>query len=61
MFSHINGNSQWENSNHNFCRKVSFLINPHYLFRGVGCIFGILYFKLNGIDAINKMNKQKLI
>jgi hypothetical protein len=34
MFPHINGNSQWENSNHNFYRKVSFLINPHYLFRG---------------------------
>jgi hypothetical protein len=52
--------SQWDNWNHIFCRKVSFLTAPHCQFRGVGqgmwsrpiCICCILYFKLNGIDAI---------
>ena len=28
--------SQWENWNHLFCRKVSFLTAPHCQFRGVG-------------------------
>jgi hypothetical protein len=28
--------SQWENLNHLFCRKVSFLSDPHCRFRGVG-------------------------
>jgi hypothetical protein len=28
--------SQCENLNHLFCRKVSFLTNPHRRFRGVG-------------------------
>jgi hypothetical protein len=28
--------SQCENWNHLFCRKVSFLTNPHCRFRGVG-------------------------
>jgi hypothetical protein len=28
--------SQWENLNHLFCRKVSFLTDPHCRFRGVG-------------------------
>ena len=27
---------QWENLNHLFCRKVSFLTAPHCHFRGVG-------------------------
>ena len=78
--------SQWENWNHLFCRKVSFLTAPHCQFRGVGqgikqtylyltvnfevyvqvwsrpiCICGILYFKLNGIDAVNEMTKPRNI
>jgi hypothetical protein len=28
--------SQWENLNYLFCRKVSFLTDPHCRFRGVG-------------------------
>jgi hypothetical protein len=28
--------SQWENWNHLFCRKVSFLTDPHSRIRGVG-------------------------
>ena len=28
--------SQWENLNHLFCRKVSFLTDPHCRFRGLG-------------------------
>jgi hypothetical protein len=28
--------SQWENWNHLFCLKVSFLTNPNCRFRGVG-------------------------
>ena len=28
--------SQWENWNHNFCRKVLFLTAPHCQFRGIG-------------------------
>ena len=28
--------SQWENLNHLFCRKVSFLTDPHCQIRGVG-------------------------
>ena len=36
MLLHINGNSQWENLNHSFCRKVLFLTAPHCQFRGIG-------------------------
>jgi hypothetical protein len=32
----ISESSQWENWNHLFCRKVSFLTDPHCWFRGVG-------------------------
>ena len=62
--------SQWENWNHYFCRKVSFLTAPHCQFRGV-CqgmkqtylYLWFLYFKckLNGIDAINEITKPRII
>jgi hypothetical protein len=47
--------SQWENWNHFFCRNVSFLTVNFEMYVKVWsrpiCICGILYFKLNGIDA----------
>jgi hypothetical protein len=41
--------SQWENWNHLFCRKVSFLTDPHSRIRGVGQ--GL---KMSTIDISNK-------
>jgi hypothetical protein len=60
--------SQWENWNHLFCRKVSFLTAPHCQFRSVGqgmkqiCLY-LWYplFQLNGIDAINEITKPRII
>ena len=36
MLLHIEERAQWENLNHLFCRKVSFLTTPHCQFPGVG-------------------------
>ena len=46
--------SKWENWNHLFCRKISFLIDVEVkLWSRPDCICGTLYFKFSGIDVIN--------
>ena len=57
-----------ENWNHHFCRTVSFFTDPHCQLRGVGqgmkqafLYLWYLYFKCNGIDAINEITKPKII
>jgi hypothetical protein len=59
--------AQWENWNHLFCRKVSFLTAPHCQFRGVGqgmkqtyMYMWYLLFQVHGIDGINKITKPKI-